>query len=261
MTERGACRITMDLREHTRWGTRHPWEIARVTALRLLLNRVLEEELTVLDIGCGDGYVSNELFKDTAVTNVTALDINLADEQIREFSARDGNIRYVNDYAEIRTASYDLILLLDVLEHVGDHGRFLREVAENHAAAGGHVVITAPMFPKVFSSHDTYLGHYRRYSLQELVGLADTAGLHCVASGYLFTSLLIARSVSACLQKALRRPLAGSRGVGSWHGGEFITNVIASLLLMDARLSLLLNKMKIKLPGLTGWVLCTKLRS
>lgn len=251
----------MDLRERTRWGTRHPWEIARVKALRLLLKPMLEKQVAVLDIGCGDGYVSSELFKGTAVRGITALDINLSDEQIREFSGRGGNIRYVNDYAGIRAASYDLILLLDVLEHIGEHGLFLRELTDRHAAAGGHVLIAAPMFQELFTSHDAFLGHHRRYARRELVGLAEDAGLHCIASGYLFMSLLIVRSVSACLQKALNRPLAGGRGVGRWDHSAFITTTAASILLMDARMSLLLNRLKINPPGLTGWVLCTKQRS
>jgi SAM-dependent methyltransferase len=251
----------MDLREHKNRLMRHPWEIARVKALKLLLRSILEKELTVLDIGCGDGYVCRELFQGSAIKHVTALDINLSDDEIREFSARDKDIRYVNDYATISRTNYDLILLLDVLEHVSDDKIFLREITEKNLAAGGSLVITAPMFQALFTSHDAFLGHYRRYSLAELAGLADASGLACISTGYLFTSLLFVRFVSACFQKVLKRAFANNRGVGNWNHGSFITKVISSLLILDCRISLFLNRMNIKLPGLTGWILCKKQRS
>jgi SAM-dependent methyltransferase len=250
----------MDLREHKGHLMKHPWEIARVQALKLLLKSLLEKELMVLDIGCGDGYVCRELFKNTAIKNITALDIHLSDKQIRLFSEQGKNVRYLNDYAKISTTAYDLILLLDVLEHISDDKLFLRDITEKNLAAGGHVFITAPMFQALFASHDIVLGHYRRYSLAELAALADAGGLTCISTGYLFSSLLFARFLSTCLQKVLKRDFA-SRGAGNSNHRSFVTKVIASLLMLDNRMSLLLNRVDIKLPGLTGWVLCKKQQS
>jgi SAM-dependent methyltransferase len=251
----------MDLREHKSYMKRHPWEIARVKALKLLLKRILEKELMVLDVGCGDGYACGELFKDTAIKHITALDINLSDEQIMEFSKRKKNIRYLNDYSKVSTTTYDLILLLDVLEHVSGDELFLREITEKNLAAGGYLVISAPMFQALFTSHDTCLGHYRRYSLTELAELADASGLQCISSGYLFTSLLFVRFLSACFQKMLKRAFTGNRGVGNWNHSSFVTKVIVLLLTLDNRISLSMNRIGIKLPGLTGWVLCKKRQS
>ncbi|HEY6011287.1 MAG TPA: methyltransferase, partial [Nitrospirota bacterium] len=71
----------MDLREHKHYIMRHPWEVARVKALKVLLKSMLDKGPAVLDFGCGDGYVSSELFTDTAVNTITALDINLSNDQ------------------------------------------------------------------------------------------------------------------------------------------------------------------------------------
>jgi SAM-dependent methyltransferase len=247
----------MDLREHKHYSMRHPWEIARVRALKLLLNHILTKELTMLDIGCGDGYVCSELIQDSKIKHITALDIHLSDEQITALSARGGNVRYVNDYEAISATRYDLILLLDVLEHISDDRGLLREITEKNLATGGFVVITAPMFPALFTPHDAFLGHYRRYSLSELAGLADAGGLQSISSGYFFSSLLCVRY----FQKLLKRPPAANQGVGNWNHGSFVTRILASLLTVDAGLSLLMNRMNINLPGLTGWVLCKKQRS
>ncbi|HEY6012137.1 MAG TPA: hypothetical protein VIX18_11775, partial [Nitrospirota bacterium] len=176
-------------------------------------------------------------------------------------SARGTNICYMNDYAKISAATYGLILLLDVLEHVNDDRTLLRDITERNLALDGRIVITAPMFQELFASHDAFLGHHRRYSLRELVGLADACGLHIIASGYLFTSVLLVRALSTGIQTLLKRPLASSHGVGNWNHGAFITKVAASLLLLDARISLLLRGMSINLPGLTGWIVCAKQRS
>lgn len=235
---------------------RHPWEVSRLKALRFLLKEVIRSGSKILDIGCGDGFVCRELFKGTGVKNITGVDINLTASQIDEFTRIGEGITYLNKYESVKNERYDLILLLDVIEHVKNDKEFLDEIIDNNLAEDGYLLITAPAFHALFCSHDKFLGHYRRYSLKELTSLSDSIGLRVDSSGYLFTILLLPRFFSVCLERfSFEKEF---KGVGSWNHGIIITKIIELLLLADTRVSYYLNKFGIKLPGLTGWVLCKK---
>ncbi|MDO8427132.1 MAG: class I SAM-dependent methyltransferase [Deltaproteobacteria bacterium] len=249
--------FSMDLRELKGLSRiRHPWETSRVEALRSILKQSLDKDAKALDIGCGDGFVCMKLFKGTAVKRITAVDINLTKELIDELSKRGGGITYSDKLPKEKNC-YGLILLLDVVEHVKDDGALLKEIGD-YLEQGGRVLITAPAFNFLFSSHDRYLRHVRRYSLKELRSLVESSGLRCVSSGYLFASLLLPRLLSASLERLFKIKDGPQKGVGNWRFGRGITKAIELMLRADNKISLIANGFGLKLPGLTGWVLCER---
>jgi len=65
------------------------------------------------------------------------------------------------------TARFDVILYLDVLEHIADdHAELAR--AARHLRAGGALVVLAPAHPWLFSPFDAAVGHHRRYTRASL---------------------------------------------------------------------------------------------
>lgn len=243
----------MDLSEFYNGNViRHPWETARLKALAAILRPHLFEKIKVLDVGCGDGFISTGLFSHLQAKKITAVDIHLSDEQIDEFNRVSNDISYTRDIPD--NAEFDLVLLLDVLEHVKDDAGFLAGIVENQLQSSGRILITAPAFQSIYGQHDLNLGHYRRYHLQALQQLAESAGLVVISSGYLFASLLLPKYILCSLLKIDRY----AEGVGQWSGGRFITALLESLLNLDNRFLLSLSRFGIKFPGLTGWVLCEK---
>lgn len=86
--------------------------------------------------------------------------------------------------ADMDAASmFDAILYIDVLEHIEDDGGELRQAAA-HLPTGGKIVVMSPAHNFLFSPFDKQVGHFRRYSVQELV---DICPLDCkiAARGYL----------------------------------------------------------------------------
>ncbi len=248
----------MDLLElKTIEKNRHPWEIARLKVVRFLLKDHIRSGATVLDIGCGDGFVSSELSKGSGIKKITGVDINLTADQVDEFSRIGEGITYLNNYELIKKERYDLILLLDVIEHVENDKEFLCEIIDKNLSEKGHILITVPAYQFLFSSHDKFLGHYRRYNLKTVASLINSIKLKCCSSGYLFSILLLPRFFSLCMERFSYKTKEFS-GVGNWKYGKVITKIIELLLLADIKVSLCLNKFGIKLPGLTGWVLCKK---
>lgn len=243
----------MDLKEiKTIHINRHPWETARLKALRKIMSPQIFEGIKILDVGCGDGFISKGLFSHIRHAEITAVDIHLSDEMILEHKTLSNGIKYQREIPEEEI--YDLILLLDVIEHVENDQGFLSAIVDKHILPNGKVMITAPAFQSIYGRHDTILGHYRRYNLNELKGLTAACGLNVLSSGYLFSSLLIPKYM---LYKLLNTG-KGSEGVGNWRRGKVVTNIIEKILNIDNSLLISVCRLGIKIPGLTGWVLCEK---
>lgn len=243
----------MDLKEFTHsHAPRHPWETSRLTAVRRILAPHAREGIRVLDVGCGDGFIARNLFSDLATKEITAVDIHLSDELMGELSRCGPGVEYRRELPE--HGQYDLILLLDVLEHLEDDRGFLAGLAARHLAPGGTVLITVPAFQALFSRHDTFLGHYRRYTLGELVRTARGVDLGIIGSGYLFFSLLLPKLI---LFKLLTRGTETTEA-GQWHRGRVATQLCEGALNLDNRLLLAASRLGMNIPGLTGWVLCQK---
>lgn len=231
---------------------RHPWETARLKALATILRPRLFEGIKVLDVGCGDGFISRGLFSHLQTKEITAVDIHLTDEQLSEFNAEIPGIRFSRELPD--NGMFDLLLLLDVVEHVEDDVSFLTDIVRRYLSTGDKMLLTVPAFQSIYGRHDVNLGHYRRYRLQELEPLAESAGLGIISSGYLFASLLLPKYILCSVLKIDRY----AEGVGQWTGGRFLTGMLESLLNLDNRLLLSLSRFGIRIPGLTGWVLCEK---
>ena len=232
---------------------RHPWETARVMALAKVLGGSLREGMRILDVGCGDGYVCRTLFSRLVKKGITAVDINLTGERLRQLQRQTEEITYLTRLPP-KGSRFDLTLLLDVVEHVENDRHFLADIVRRHVPRGGRVMVTVPAFASLYSSHDLFLGHYRRYRLAGVDDLARAAGLQVVASGYLFGSLLLPKLL---LYKILHWSKS-SDGIGCWNSGPIVTAIVEKLLHMDNCLMIAAADIGIKLPGLTVWVLCEK---
>lgn len=249
----------MDLREATTTTVnRHPWELARVTALSeiALAYGILSPGVRVLDLGCGDGFLIETLCP--ALTGpIDALDIHLTAEQLATFAAERPRLAFHNSYQHLASKAYGLITLFDVLEHVDRDADFLRETITRFAAPGARIFCTVPAFHSLFSAHDTFLKHHRRYSLLDLRQLLEGSGLRVIASGYLFGLLLPVRVLTVLAEKLL--PAGDAvQGIGHWRQGRLITTLVKAMLELDNRLLIWLTKQGITLPGLTAWALCER---
>src|SRR5882672_7609191 len=105
---------------------RHPWEVARARFFRRVLQDAgaLSVPRAVLDVGAGDGYLAGELLEALpAGSEVACLDPNYADAALAAYTraARPG----VSFTRELPDRRFDILLMLDVIEHVSDDHEFL----------------------------------------------------------------------------------------------------------------------------------------
>lgn len=233
-------------------GRRHPWETSRLRALKQIVKPHLFEGMRVLDIGCGDGFICRHLFSGLRSREVVAVDTHLTAGLRQQLMSMGDGITYQRELPE--QVGFDLLLLLDVVEHQRDDADFVRDLATRFVGDGGILLITVPAFQSLFGPHDVFLGHYRRYTRRELIALATAAGLDVIESGYLFFSLLLPK----LLFFKLLTVKGAQEGVGNWRGGRLVTLLAETLLRMDNALLLAAGRLGITLPGLTGWMVCKK---
>lgn len=245
----------MDLIERNANGSgRHPWEVARSRFFVHLLDRLAGAVATrVLDVGSGDAWLAGQLRAASPAFEITCWDVNYAPDELAELAEGNPGLLFSSKSPE---GSFGGILMLDVIEHVEDDLDFVRTTIQEHLQEGGWLLASVPAYQSLFTSHDTWLKHYRRYSPTACRNLLNSAGLDVVAEGGLFHSLLPIRGLSAAKER-LRRATVNDQGVGGWNGGPMATRATTAVLDADTSMSLWLGtRVHRVVPGLSYWAFC-----
>jgi len=173
------------------------WEANRAALLRECLHASRSDRHLLLDVGCGSGYVLSDEAGIPAGFKV-GVDAWLSSEWKPSPTAAF----VVADVANLpfRDGVADVVLSLDVIEHLEDDRAALTEAARV-LRPGGAAAVMVPAFKLLWSrSHDDAIGHYRRYRLDPLTDLLAAAGLQIVQRSYFYSWLFPV----ALLRRALR---------------------------------------------------------
>jgi SAM-dependent methyltransferase len=175
-----------ELQTHQAEG-RHWWYRGRRNVLERVIGRLqLPDGARILDAGCGSGRNMVELMRYGTVTGV----------ELSSTSAALARARAAGEVIEgsvlempFASASFDLAVSLDVIEHLADDLAALREL-RRVVAPGGSLLITVPAYQWLWSGHDVINHHHRRYTSRSLLRVAEQAGWESVRTTY-FNALLL----------------------------------------------------------------------
>jgi hypothetical protein len=242
----------------------HPWEYARCKVIFDIIKPHINEfskSSNVLDIGCGDLFFLHQFYRRFSGFNPIAIDTAFNDELISCFKNKyqDFPVDVYKNFqdARLRKGSANIVFLLDVIEHVENDRDFLEFLScQSWATKDSLFVITAPAFNNLFCAHDKWLGHYRRYSHEELRKITENAGFQYIQGDYFFTTLLLARTIQKFMELLFKGKSENVKGIGDWNGGEISSFLFENILLSDYYLTKLLGKTGIKIPGLSTYILC-----
>lgn len=152
--------MTITIEEDKHW-----WFAGRTWSLLNMLDRVIapQGDKTVLDVGCGAGNMFHHFARYGTVVGVDNNPKPLVVARERGYDVREGTAESL----PFDDASFDLVSLLDTVEHCDDDMAVLKE-CYRVCQPGGHLVITVPAFMWLWSHNDELNAHKRRYTAHEL---------------------------------------------------------------------------------------------
>jgi SAM-dependent methyltransferase len=154
---------------HAALEDRHWWFTGRREILRALLHAVAptDQGIPVLDIGCGTGGNAAAFAGEYDVMGIDPSTDGIAFARARFPAVRfEETAEPEAGRAHLARRGNGVVLLTDVLEHVADdHGLLAQAIAV--VPSGGHLILTVPADPALWSRHDTDFGHFRRYQLAD----------------------------------------------------------------------------------------------
>ncbi|UCF18872.1 MAG: class I SAM-dependent methyltransferase [Gemmatimonadota bacterium] len=161
--------------------TQHWWWRSREAMLLDVLRRRLSpsRQRAILDVGCGGGFLFDQLAQFGEVEGVEA-DESLIGDKHRE---RIHLARYDDDFDPGK--AFSLILMLDVLEHLPDPVSAVRHSLEL-LEPDGLIVVTVPAFRLLWTGHDEINRHYTRYTKRTFREMARKADLRIDCDRYFF---------------------------------------------------------------------------
>jgi 2-polyprenyl-3-methyl-5-hydroxy-6-metoxy-1,4-benzoquinol methylase len=237
----------MDLKEEEILGDQvdaHWYYKAKAAAL--LKDCAGLKPISILDIGAGSGFFSRQLLAHTSAARATCVDIGYAHDHDEQCCGKALRFRRA-----INTSDADLVLAMDVIEHVGDDAALMRPYVDL-VPSGARFIFSVPAFKFLWSGHDVFLGHHRRYTLAGLEHSIATFGLVLDWSHYYYAFVF----PLAAATRVLERVTSGQRGEPKSqlrrHGA--VVNATLSSLCAVERPLMRANK----LGGLTVFAGCHK---
>jgi SAM-dependent methyltransferase len=153
---------------------------SRAHALEQVRRHVRGPNPVVLEVGCSSGFFLEKLRGELPRALVIGADyVRGPLEQLAQHHRNLPLMQFDLTHCPLPDRSVDVVVLLNVLEHIADDVAAIREVARI-LRPGGAAVIEVPAGPHLYDVYDKVLLHHRRYRLNKLRQLVASAGLHVV---------------------------------------------------------------------------------
>lgn len=180
----------------------HWWFRGRRDIVAAMIERLkLPANASILEVGSGTGGNLGMLAR---FGSVSAVEMDATARQIANhktagsYDIRGG--RWPDDIP-FAAPGFDLICFLDCLEHIAEDTASLAS-ARRMLKPGGAVLITVPAYQWLWSKHDEFLHHQRRYSRRSLRAAVGAAGLEVDRISH-FNTLLSPLAIAARLKDRL----------------------------------------------------------
>jgi SAM-dependent methyltransferase len=174
---------------------------------------------TILELGCGLGAVGARL---AGMGTYTAAEPDAESHRTAHdrIAPLGGTVLHGDHRHPDLGTGYDLVCAFEVLEHIEDDAAALAEWVPL-ARPGGHVLLSVPADPERFGPSDELVGHFRRYTAEQLAERLTQAGTTDVTVrhygwplGYLLDSVrdrLAGRRISTAAASAQERTRTSGR--------------------------------------------------
>lgn len=232
----------MDLKETDILGDKiqdHWYYRSKAKAVAQILNG--KKISTILDVGAGSGFFSKYLLTTSAAKDAWCVDISYENDSDAIEAGKPIHFRKSIDKVDA-----DLVLLMDVLEHVDDDVGLLKDYVAK-VPRGTYFLISVPAFDFLWSEHDVFLDHKRRYQLNQIERVAEHAGLTVQHGAYYFGAVFPIAATVRLVGNFFRKDPTGPRSQLKSHHPA-VNETLATL--CSAELPLMRHN---RLAGLTAF--------
>lgn len=165
-------------------GRHHWWLTSKYTVLSDMLNHFYKETFPqrILDIGCGSG-VFVEYLKNF---NSNIFGIDISPQILALLRQRNKGIQVAAADAArlpLKDNSFDLISLIDVLEHMDDDRKLISDIGRLLKPCG-ILLLSVPAYNALYGNHDRLYGHKRRYRRRQLANTLRDEGFEIIRATY-----------------------------------------------------------------------------
>lgn len=201
---------------------------------------------SILDIGAGSGFFSKYILQNTTAIEATCIDTGYTKEKTDFIAEKKQHF-----CRTVASSKAQLVLMMDVIEHIEDDISFIQNYVEK-CSSGTTFLVSVPAFNFLWSEHDVFLEHYRRYTIKSLRKVLKSAGLEVTHSQYFFGVVFVIPMVIRLLKKLL--PTQTHEAKSQMRNHSFIVNYILHLA-CKAEIPLMRSN---KLAGLSVFCLAQK---
>jgi ubiquinone/menaquinone biosynthesis C-methylase UbiE len=153
---------------------------SRQHTLRQVRRHATQTAPVILEVGCSSGFCLEALRRELPQAQLIGSDFVRGPlEQLARRLPTVPLLQFDLVHCPLPDESVDVVVLLNVLEHIQDDAEAVRQVARI-LKPGGAVVIEVPAGPHLYDVYDKVLMHFRRYELAGLIHLLENAGLNVV---------------------------------------------------------------------------------
>ena len=186
--------LLVEVEEHSFWFK------ARNALVVWALSRYFGTAKTMLEVGCGTGFVLSGLQLALPELTLTAGDADPVALRFARARAPDASLLQLDACSLPFRNEFDVAGAFDVIEHLDDDEAALAAL-RGAVVPGGGVIITVPQHPWLWSANDEYGHHRRRYTRAELTRKVRAAGLEILRVTSFVTIPLPAMALSRWRQR------------------------------------------------------------
>ena len=162
---------------------KHWWSLSRTHVLKQVIKSLVNLDQSVLEVGCGRGVVVKGL-RDFGI-KCNGVEIS----NVQPISSMEEHIITGKEASEIPNRDdYDVILLLDVLEHISEPTIFLKKLSTDFPNVN-RIIVTVPAREELWSNYDEHYGHFKRYTIEMLDFISHNIKWKIEKQSYFFHTL------------------------------------------------------------------------
>jgi SAM-dependent methyltransferase len=165
----------------------HWWIKTRFLYIDKSIQLVKKKDIDIIEYGCGTGqniFYLSKIYKNLSnIKSIYGIDPNIEKNNKPFWIKKEGGfLKEDNNILK----KFDIILALDVLEHIENDYEYLDHWVKK-LNKKGIILIIVPAFPHLWSSHDLKMKHKRRYTKKSLIELTKKINLTPLKINYLFS--------------------------------------------------------------------------